>query len=253
MAVDADLRFKGVSNNPLQHAPDKLIVADIFSMNAFIKLGYPKKKINLVESPSLKRIQLLLEDYKKTSKSNLRQDLLGLDPSPKEIWLFAAEHDTGDNSNYEYTLHGRGETKSRVKIVLEEVLEVSKLIKPKPFIILRLHPKNNKNEFINYLDEIDLLSYDTDAFPYIIASDLVIGLSSIILLEAAFAGRATLSIVPRLEECQWSPSVLQKLTPCATTRSAIYEKIKNKYASKTTEINNNYLPSLLEIITTSLK
>ena len=55
----------------------------------------------------------------------------------------------------------------------------------------------------------------------ILASDLVIGLSSIFLMEAAIAGRPTLCVVPREAECAWSPSVTEGLTPCATTRTAL--------------------------------
>jgi predicted glycosyltransferase len=138
--------------------------------------------------------------------------------------MFAAEHggdDSRQRRSAEYTLHGRGSSDRRADIVLEEVLDAAALLEPRPYVVLRLHPKNSREEFARYLNEVDLVSEGGDPIELIWASDLVVGLSSILLMEAAVAGRPTLSVVPREAERVWSPSVMEELTPCVTTRKAL--------------------------------
>ncbi len=230
MAVDADMRFLGKTNNPLFYKPDELIVPDKFTFEEFVKLGFEPNRIYITSHPSLQRIRNISMKMNEKSVVTLREKLYNFNPSPRPIWIFVAEHQLGDPRNLrspEYTLFGRGDSILRTQIVLEEVLDIAKEFLPKPFIVLRLHPKNNLEEFSNNLNEVDFISNGDDPLPYIFSSDLVLGLSSILIMEAAYAAKPTLSIVPRLEECNWCPSVLHNLTPCITTRSMLLEAIKN--------------------------
>lgn len=226
MAVDASLRFSGRSGNPLEFAPEYLIVPDKFTHEAFQNLGFPSKQIVMCVHPAYDRVRKRAREFAKHDIIALRVQLLGLNPAPRPVWLFAAEH--VDGCEYRrmhhgpgYSLNGRGNSNRRTNIVLEEVLDTAALMNPRPFVILRLHPKNTREEFSNYISEVDFMSIGGDPMDLVWISDLVIGLSSMLLMEAAHMGRPTLSVVPREEERSWSPSVTQGLTPCVSTREAL--------------------------------
>ncbi|MBU4198407.1 MAG: hypothetical protein L6455_13440 [Kiritimatiellae bacterium] len=230
MAVDASLRFSGRSGNPLMYAPEHLIVPDKVTQEAFQNLGFPAERIVVCGHPAYDRVRKRAHELATQDIAALRARLLGLNPAPRPVWLFAAEH--VDGCEYRrmhrgpgYTLNGRGSSDRRTNIVLEEVLDVAALMSPRPFVILRLHPKNTREEFSAYLSEVDFLSIGGDPMDLVWVSDLVIGLSSMLIMEAVHMGRPTLSVVPREEEKFWAPSVVQGLTPGVSTRAALRERI----------------------------
>ena len=222
MAADADLRFKGRSEAPLKHEPDCLLVVDRTTETAFLKLGFPASHIHISGHPAYDRVRSRAKDLAKYDLSWLRRKVLGSEPFPRPVWVFAAEHggdDPRQRRGPDYTLHGWGGADRRVDIVFEEILDARALMSPRPFLALRLHPKNSREEFARYLQEVDMFSQGGDALELIWTADLVLGMSSILLMEAALAGRPTLSVVPRESESTWSPSVTEGLTPCVTTRA----------------------------------
>lgn len=230
MVADADLRFKGRSNSSLLHAPPSLIVVDSPTKLAFVDLGFPADHIHVCGHPAYDRVGQRAKDLANRELSSFRRTVLGIDPAPRPVWLFAAEHGAEDPRQRraaDYTLHGRGVSDRRVDIVLEEILDARACITPRPFLALRLHPKNTPEEFASYATEVDIVSQGGDPLELIWASDLVLGLSSIILMEAALAGRPTLSVIPRESERIWSPSVTAGLTPCVTTRDALKRELGN--------------------------
>jgi hypothetical protein len=231
MAADARLRFSGHSDDPLRHAPDSLVVADMATRSAFVDLGFPAGRIHVCGHPAYDRVRRRAKELSDASLSGLRVKLLGTDPAPRPVWVFAAEHGDDDprqRRSGEYTLHGRGGSDRRADIVLEEVLDAAALLEPRPYVVLRLHPKNTREEFARYIGEVDAVSQDGDPIELIWASDLVLGMSSILLMEAAVAGRPTLSIVPRDAERIWSPSVTDGLTPCVSTREKLISVLHEK-------------------------
>lgn len=224
MAADAHLRFNGRTRNPLQHAPESIIVADRATHRAFVDLGFPADRIHVSGHPAYDRVRRRAAELGKGSLSALRTRLLGRDPAPRPVWMFAAEHGEDDprqKRSSEYTLHGRGGSDRRTDIVLEEVLDAAASLEPRPYVALRLHPKNTREEFARYMSEVDMVSQGGDPIELIWTSDLVLGMSSILLMEAAVAGRPTLSVVPRECERSWSPSVIEGLTRMVFTREQL--------------------------------
>ena len=72
----------------------------------------------------------------------------------------------------------------------------SATLSPRPFVVLRLHPKNDPQEFAAYGTEIDQVSRAEPALDVVYAADAVVGLTTILLSEAAFLGR------PRFQSCR---------------------------------------------------
>lgn len=251
MAADANLRFNGRSHDPLKHAPDWLLVADRATEQAFLKLGFPIERLRRCGHPAYDRVLRQASELAGSNRAAMRRQMLGQDPAPRPVWLFAAEHGDADprlRRGPGYTLHGRGKSDRRVDIVLEEVLETRGAMQPKPFIILRLHPKNTSEEFACYLPEVDMLSQGGDPLELIWLSDTVLGLSSILLMEAALVGRPTISIVPRECEREWSPSVTEGLTPCATTRDGLQMILANQGDMPKATVTSDAVASIREVV-----
>ena len=241
MAVDASLRFNGRTDNPLEYVPEYLLVPDRFTKEAFENLGFSAERICVCGHPAYDRVRKRASELNNQDITIIRTELIGSDPAPRPVWLFAAEH--VDGCEYErmhfgpgYTLFGRGGSKRRTDIVLEEVLDIVAVMNPRPFLILRLHPKNTNEEFSVYYPEIDYVSTGGNPLDLIWASDLVIGLSSMLLMEAVHMGKPTLSIVPRKEEYDWAPSVMLNLTPCVSTRKDLQEKMGSQELYNITKI-----------------
>lgn len=251
MAADADLRFKGRSEAPLKHEPDCLLVVDRTTETAFLKLGFPASQIHISGHPAYDRVRSRAKDLAKYDLSWLRRKVLGSEPFPRPVWVFAAEHGGDDPRQMrgpDYTLHGWGGADRRVDIVFEEILDARALMSPRPFLALRLHPKNSREEFARYLPEVDIVSQGGDALELIWASDLILGMSSILLMEAALAGRPTLSVVPRESERIWSPSVTEGLTPYVTTRGKLRSMLSRENVASCVNSEANSVSRVVEVV-----
>jgi hypothetical protein len=159
-------------------------------------------------------------------QNTLRQRVLPGVPKEHKAIVFATEgsarlsrQQTG--SLADYTLVGRGTANGRTEVVLEEFLDAVQLVRPRPYLVLRLHPKDTSEDYMEYLDEFDLVSSGGSPFELIYAADLVVGLTTMLVLEAALLGKLTLSVVPRMVEMDWLPSVRAGITPCAATRKQL--------------------------------
>jgi hypothetical protein len=84
-----------------------------------------------------------------------------------------------------------------------------------------LHPKNTKEELAPFLKYFHQISQGDPPLPLFFAADLVVGMTSMLLMEAAIMGRSTLSIVPRDVEKVALPTIRSGITPCVTTRKEL--------------------------------
>ncbi|MBT7486090.1 MAG: hypothetical protein HN673_06960, partial [Rhodospirillales bacterium] len=91
--------------------------------------------------------------------------------------------------------------------------------------VLRLHPKNTRQEYSVYASEIDHISDSGSPLDVCFAADLGVGMTSILLIEAAILGRPTLSIIPRDVEKNWLDSIELGLTKVATSRDELHQAI----------------------------
>lgn len=255
MAADSNLRFKGNSKESLFYAPEFLIVPDDLTLKNFVKLGFDECNIFKVMHPALTRLKkkscLLSKEY----INNKRKQILKNWKEDTEIWLFAFEHNHDQRlfRDSQYTLKGRNKSKKRINIILEEILDIKKTRLVKPFFILRLHPKNKLEDFMEYLDEIDLIDDSPDPLELILCSDIVIGSTSIFLLEAAYLGKPTLSIIPKKGEEEWSPGIVNKVTPIAYTTEQIISELNNYKKNHLVKIKIDNKNSISTIIKRILK
>lgn len=230
-AVNAAWRFKGRSTDPLFHVPDWLIVADDASRATYAALGFPNERIFVCGHPHFDRVRQVGAELAAIPRSEQRRRAYPDAPPDRPIWMFASEgidqlNRAASFQSPGYTLHGRGDTSFRSAIVLEEILDAAAGMTPTPWVVLRLHPKNQLSDFDTSAGGVDSISSGGDPLPLAWSADLVLGMSSMLLLEACLLGRPHLSILPKEDERAWLPPLLETgVTTVVTTRAALREAL----------------------------
>lgn len=222
--ADANLRFKGQSTNPIKYAPNWIFVPDKETGEKFEHMGIQQNRIVIVGYPNLDCLQMMKIHFEKVGREEIRRQLFP-NVNTRKILLFIAEHSNNNDPRLfysdDYGFKGRGINKSRNGIMLEEILDQCNKTNPKPYVVVRLHPKNEKKEFSSYRNEIDLLSVDGDPLKIAWAADMVVGMTSMLLLESFLLGTPTLMIIPRKFELEWVPTPLISCVDAATNRTEL--------------------------------
>jgi hypothetical protein len=249
MAVDAELRFSGGTLIPLKYAPEWLAVADTPTRDAFVALGFPQERIVVCGHPGFDRLAERCASLVTADRRQLRMKFLPGITDARPAVMFVAEHADPVNPQRtrrspSYTLQGRGSSSERLHIVLEEVLDTLRARIPSPYLVVRLHPKNSLTEFEAYASEIDYFSVGGDPFPLLFAVDVVIGLASMLLLEAYLAGRQVVTVVPDPAEAAWVPEVVRQAVPPVHTRAGLRDAVETALCSP----NNVRSSSLAHLI-----
>lgn len=224
MAVNAHLRFRGTADWPLAYAPDWLLVPDNLCKSEYEKLGFSGSAIVVVGHPHYDHVRSMTGLSAKKCQQ-LRKKLVGGDLD-RRILTFVAEgkdllNPSASTRSEQYTLSGRGRSQFRTAIVLEELLDALAQLHAKPYVVVRLHPKMAQDDLAEFAKEIDFFSIEEDPLEVIGASDLVIGMSSMMLQEAVIMGKQTLSILPRKEEQRWLSTTSDGSTPCVFSSSEL--------------------------------
>jgi hypothetical protein len=224
--MNAFYRFRGCTDDPMAYAPNWLIVPDKWTKQEFVDLGFSAERTVVCGHPQYDFVLDRAKELESKDKKALRSCFFPEAPEGKIVAVFAAEISSGLNPEQfhlskEYTLFGRGGSQKRTDIVVEELLEAIALLPERPYLVLRLHPKNEVSEFAEYMQNFDKISREQPVLDMIFASDCVIGMTSMLLLEAALLGRPTFSIVPKKEEREWLPSIRSGLTMCVSTREEL--------------------------------
>ena len=226
LPMGADYRFCGRSDNPLAYAPDWLLVPDEWTKEAYAALGYPIQRVAVCGHPHYDYVRATRARLAREDRNALRQRVLPGSLDGRKVVVFATEGSARlmpqpSRRLAEYTLTGRGVSSGRTEVVLEEFLDAIQLVQPRPYLVLRLHPKDTPDDYTAYLDKFDLISSGGLPFELIYAANLVVGLTSMLLLEAVLLGKTTLSVLPREVEMDWLPSIRAGITTCVTTREQL--------------------------------
>lgn len=229
--ANAQHRFRGRTDAPLAHAPDILLVSDTAARDAFIGLGMADNTVRCVGHPHMDRVRDRKAQLDLEGQAAVRARLFPDIPADTWLCLFAAETSDGlDPAEFQrsdaYTLQGRGESNGRTEICLEEVIDALGAVKKPASLVLRLHPKNTPEQFSLYMDDVAALSRGGDPLEAVYAADLVIGMTSVLLFEAAVMGRPTLAVTPRASERAWLTSIGLGLTRHVCTSTDLHDTLK---------------------------
>ena len=222
--ANAEMRFRGRGQEALRHAPDWLLFADRMTQEGFVSLGFAEDRTIICGHPYYDKVRERGDVLAREGLDTVRRRVTLAAERP--VVVFLSEISGGLNpSQYEksadYTLSGRGKSVGRTEIVIEEFLEAVDCLPERPYLVLRLHPKNDDTQLRPYYEEFDQVSRGGRALDVVFAADLVVGMTTSLLVEAALLGRATLSILPRTLERQWLLTTATGETPTAYRREDI--------------------------------
>lgn len=206
--ANSDARFRGSGVSPLQFAPDWLAVADDRSLQAYAALGFQRDHIKVIGLPHFDRVRERRDELSLLDRAELRRRLLpNADPAqPVLVFLAEGRDRLNPQASYrsdDYTIKGRGGSDFRTVIVLEEILDACSVLVPRPYIVVRPHPKNEADDFVELADELDLVTTAHDPHELLWIADLVVGMTTVLLVESAILGLPTISILPRTVETAW--------------------------------------------------
>lgn len=229
MRMNAAKRFSGGTDKPLAYMPDRLVVTDEATKKDFIELGLSPSKIAVLGNPQFDYIyKNALACKKEKSKAAWKEELFP-ESTGRGLFVFIAEPASTVNpqlttKNKHYTLAGTSQSESRCQIVMEEFLLAIKNMptEKRPYLVLRLHPRNKVEDFPQtLLKDFDSISQHQVPIKLLCAADLVAGMTSMMLLEAAICDTPTLSIVPIKQEGDWLPTVAAGATTLVSTREEL--------------------------------
>lgn len=250
-AVDAPMnaahRFRGRADDPLAHAPDRLLVPDAVTGAAYEAIGFPAGDILVCGHPHYDVVRAERARLDREGRVSVRaRRFPGVAPG-RCIVVFIAEIRGGlDEDQFrrgpDFTLAGWGTSEWRSEIALEEFLDAAQVVAPRPYLVLRLPPKGRDDEFAPYAPAFDEVSRAEPLPDLLYAADLVAGMTSIPLVEAVLLGRPTLSILCRAVERRWLPTIETGETETATTRTEVEERLRRLLRSSGVPAAGDRLP-----------
>lgn len=213
--VNAQFRFAGETDNPLEHAPDWLLVPNTRTVKQFVELGFPESRIYLVGHPCKEMILPVPRPPFSTDR-----DALLVFISELSSGLGEGQYMYSDS----YTLKGREVSLKRTNIVAEEFLAAVNFLRARGLrlkTVIRLHPKECPQDLGPIAEEFDAMSAGDDPLELLRKSHLAIGMTSMLLAQAYLLGVPSLSILPRIEERYWLDETADGSIPVVCMRSEI--------------------------------
>lgn len=219
-------RFRGLGNNPLAHAPDWVLAADAETRENFIELGLAPDRVMVCDHPAFDVVRAKALALAAVDRDALRHTLLPGAPAHQPVLTFVAEQRGGlDEAAFrrapDYTLAGHPDSTERMDIVIDELMTAIETLETRPYLVLRHHPKNIDSDFVRWGNLFDEVSKGGSPLEIAWISDAVIGMTSILLAEAALMGVPTLSVVPRPAERSWLAGAERGITPSVWTRESL--------------------------------
>jgi hypothetical protein len=232
-SMNAAFRFRGLGNDPLGHAPDWLMVPDEPTAVAFCSLGFSGDRVRVVGNPARDLARRRGREIREADRA------AGVRTGPLRVVFVSELSDGLDPLQYKrseaYSLTGRGRSRSRTAVVAEELLDACARLRCRSGIdvtlVLRLHPKQGRDDLGPLCDEFDEVSAGGDPLKLVATADLVVGMSSMLLIQADDIGVPCLSVLPREAEKAWVPEVASGSIASVTTRSALLREMRRLLAA----------------------
>jgi hypothetical protein len=228
-------RFRGRTTRADAHAPDRIVVPDAPTAAAFQAAGFAAGRIAVAGHPQFDRVRAERRRLETEGREAVRRRTVPDAAPDARIVLFVAELSDGMapelyRHSPHWTLSGRGTSALRTQIAIEEFLDAGAGLGLHR--ILRLHPKNRPEEYAAYRGEFASFNAGGLAYDLVFAADMVVGMTTFLLVEAVLLGRPTLSILPDPAQAAWLPSAVAGLTPTVSRRPDILPMLRNQLVTE---------------------
>jgi len=216
-------RFSGPNGtNICEYLPDVICAMDESARQAMIDDKLPGERIEVVGHPSLSKLRRIMINSELNESGDVRKKLRLR--TGQQLVLFVSEpftHFYGDKAGYtELTI-----LDELISYFQKRFLSLKKGYNDIQLII-KLHPKNSPEAFNKFKKDHAsvwgtqrpvVLTDEIDKISLLTASDLVVGMASIMLMEAIALGRPTVSLQVGARTSNLCEAVNQKIIPFIST------------------------------------
>lgn len=199
-------------NKKHPYLPYKILVMDDFAKLQMIKEGISDEKVIVSGQPYF---DYLLEKKDKLENDNLMHKKEKGCTEDEFLIAFVSEPISNIYKETDESKHYWGYSERTIfRHFINALKYVTELYKKKVKLIIRLHPKENENNYDDIIDLIDskyistMVDRKMDGFNLMCASDLIAGMSSMFLIESVVVGKPVLSIQIGLK--RENPFILDK-------------------------------------------
>lgn len=181
------------------YIPSKICVMDNIAESEAINEGLEQERIIITGQPYFETV---LNNANRITDKNIDfiRDKVGISTNDFLI-TFVSEPICDTYNENDFSEHYWGYTERTIfGELLDVILQVSKLYPNKIGLIIRQHPKENSSNFSDIIDNFRssrikiIINRDFDQHELIMASDLICGMSSMLLIEAAILDKLVMSI-----------------------------------------------------------
>ncbi len=248
--ISSDFRF--LDENLL---PDYIIVPDKEILDE-----YRPKLLNckFILSGHLQWEEILKNREKLHSKRKKFQNkyFSNLEKDSKKIFFISEPPPPIENKYFPENFVGNGDTNERTNICFQEIKKVLDKLNISYHLIYKLHPKDDLNNYKKFKSMVYEFVLDTsENFGRMIASDLVIGMTSNLLFQSFLLGIPTISVSLSSREKNLIPCIIRdQLTSVSNSKQLENEMIYNlsQYKFNNTKIKLDSDTSKLKSLLMSL-
>lgn len=206
-----------------EYLPTKILVMDALAKTKMLEEGIPEEYILISGQPYLDDFSRSIDQI---SWEKVVQCKRQLEAEGHLFIVFASEpiiKTYGENAAY------WGYTEATIFSEFCRVMDlVSREQKSRVTVTIRPHPKENVSDWESRIKDSEYVTYkidqEQDGKVLIKAADLICGMSSMFLLEAAICQKQILSI--QIGLCRDNPFVLHQMLGSVTTREQLKERLE---------------------------
>lgn len=191
----------------LSFLPDIIAVMDELARDEMISEGFDPNKIVITGQPSLDDLLVYKKNYSPVKGREIR-NTLGIGCFEK-IVLFVSQPFVDKICSDVRKPEELGFTeKSILKSLIKALENVSIRTDKKIVLIVRPHPREKIEDFICYKSDYFriIVSSEQEARDMVMASDIVLGINTILLFESCYLGQVTVSVQPGQENSDVLPT-----------------------------------------------
>ncbi|MBI5937891.1 MAG: hypothetical protein HY850_08595 [Betaproteobacteria bacterium] len=201
----SNYRFRFAQKDGELLLPDKIAVMDARACREMVAEGFPEERLVVTGQPAFDRLRALRDAFSDAGEIRRR---VGAAPDAKLV-VFASQP-IGEVYGRDETAPGwLGYVESDVLDLLVASLDRIAEHQNVPIVlVIRPHPREDAAKFSSVRARRIriVLEQDVDAYQLAMASDLLVGMNSILLLEACYLGVIALSLQPGLVKADCLPT-----------------------------------------------
>jgi len=181
--------------------PDTFCVMDENAKNEAVEEGFEIDRIEVTGNPYFDDIFMLKEAFNNEKVFEFKRSL-GVREDEFLVTFASEPMENSEDDNYEVRDEWGYSEKTVVRELLSALKNISARRNIKICLIIKLHPLEIKSNFDRIRNNFHskhtriIINYDAEPRKLILSSDLIVGMSSIFLIESVLLGKLVLSLQP---------------------------------------------------------